>query len=101
MDMMSWESVTEDVLKEKGEIKTAYGETLSWEYLCYVRENPVSWQILTHILYGQRDHLTSYETISKFAEQTGASLTVMESGEHWFHTEEQMQFLDRWILEHS
>lgn len=101
IDMMSWESVTEDVLKEKGEIKTAYGETLSWEYLCYVRENPVSWQIPTHILYGQRDHLTSYETISKFAEQTGASLTVMESGEHWFHTEEQMQFLDRWILEHS
>jgi len=21
----------------------------------------------------------------------------MEGGEHWFHTEEQMEFLDRWI----
>jgi len=21
----------------------------------------------------------------------------MEGGEHWFHTEEQMDFLDRWI----
>lgn len=31
------------------------------------------------------------------AETCGASLTVMENGEHWFHTEEQMRFLDNWI----
>ena len=30
-----------------------------------------------------------------------ASLTVMPEGEHWFHTEEQMAFLDNWILESS
>jgi hypothetical protein len=24
-------------------------------------------------------------------------LTVMEGGEHWFHTDEQIQFLDDWI----
>ena len=101
MDMMDWESVTEDVLKEKQLIKTAYGETISWEYLRYVRENPIAWKIPTHILYAQMDHLTSYETISEFAKQTGATLTVMESGEHWFHTPEQMEFLDRWILAHK
>ena len=28
-----------------------------------------------------------------------ATLTVMEGGEHWFHTEEQMAFLDNWIKE--
>ena len=27
----------------------------------------------------------------------GADLTVMEDGEHWFHTNAQMQFLDDWI----
>lgn len=26
-----------------------------------------------------------------------AQLTVMQNGEHWFHTEEQMRFLDNWI----
>ena len=26
-----------------------------------------------------------------------ATLTVMEGGEHWFHTDEQMQFLNDWI----
>jgi len=32
-----------------------------------------------------------------FAEKHHAGLTVMENGEHWFHTDEQMQFLDNWI----
>ena len=32
-----------------------------------------------------------------FARRIGASLTVMEDGEHWFHTDEQMRFLDGWI----
>ncbi len=25
------------------------------------------------------------------------TLTIMKNGEHWFHTEEQMKFLDSWI----
>jgi len=32
-----------------------------------------------------------------FAEQTRAILTVMNDGEHWFHTDKQMEFLDDWI----
>ena len=35
--------------------------------------------------------------ISAFAEQIHADLTVMKDGEHWFHTPEQMQFLDDWV----
>ncbi len=49
------------------------------------------------ILYGSKD--TSYENIAAFAEKHNAKLTVMENGEHWFHTEEQMRFLDNWIGE--
>ena len=52
-------------------------------------------------LYGAKDNLTSGETMYAFAEQTGAILTVMNDGEHWFHTEEQMKFLDEWIVENS
>lgn len=98
MDMMTWANVTEEELQRKKEIPTEFGETLSWEYLCYVRENRIEWRIPTCILYGGKDNLTSRETISAFAEKIGAALTVMESGEHWFHTEEQMRFLDNWIL---
>lgn len=96
-DMMLWANVTEEELKCRKNIPTAFGETLLWEYLCYVKEHPVAWNVPTHILYGDRDSLTSYETISCFADQIGATLTVMKGGEHWFHTDNQMVFLDQWI----
>lgn len=95
--MMAWAGVTEEELREKSKIETAFGETLSWYYLCYAREHPVRWTVPTQILYGEKDHLTSFQTMSAFAERVGATLTVMPGGEHWFHTEEQMAFLDRWI----
>ena len=98
MDMMALSNVTEDELKSNKEIQTDFGETLSWEYLCYVRKHPIKWTAPTHILYGEKDSLTSYETISEFANQIKATLTVMKNGEHWFHTEEQMKFLDNWII---
>ena len=97
LDMMSWSGVTEDELREKGTIPTSFGEELSWEYLRYVREHPVGWDAPTEILWGSRDDLTSFDTVAAFAEKHGARLTVMENGEHWFHTEEQMRFLDNWI----
>ena len=96
-DMMTWANVSEAELKSKGEISTEFGEILSWEYLCYARDNPIGWNIPTCILYAGRDHLTSRKTISAFSERIGAALTVMEDGEHWFHTDEQMKFLDDWI----
>ena len=96
-DMMMWAKITEEELCARKEIETTYGETLSWKYLCYVREHPVTWNVPTRILYGEKDHLTSYETMLSFTRKIGAELTVMENGEHWFHTEEQMRFLDDWI----
>ena len=41
--------------------------------------------------------LTSLETISDFAKNNNAGVTVMKNGEHWFHTKEEMDFLDQWI----
>ena len=98
LNMMSWANVTEKELKEKGVINTSFGENLSWDYLYYVREHPVCWTVPTRILYGSLDNLTSYETIATFADDHNAELTVMENGEHWFHTDEQMRFLDNWII---
>ena len=34
-----------------------------------------------------------------FARKIGAPLTVMDGGERWFHTAEQMAFLDKWVRE--
>ena len=95
--MMAAEGVTERELEEKKTVRTASGDVLSWEYLSYVREHPVIWNAPTEILYGSRDALVPYASVSAFAEEHGCALTVMENGEHWFHTGEQMRFLDGWI----
>lgn len=98
-DMMKLANVTEQELESKGMIHTDFGEDLSWEYLNYVRCHSIEWRVPTQILYGSKDHLMSIETITEFALKHQATLTVMEGGEHWFHTEEQMLFLDNWIKE--
>ena len=98
-DMMKWANVSESLLKEKQTIETDFGETLSWEYLTYVRNHPIRWNVPTEILYAGEDNLTARETITAFAKEHNADLTIMENGEHWFHTKEQMAFLDKWITQ--
>ena len=95
--IMEWSGVTEHDLRERLEIATDFGKTLSWRYLCYARENPIFWNVTTCILYGEHDNMTSLETVTAFTKQHHADLTVMPGGEHWFHTGEQLQFLDDWI----
>ena len=95
--MMARANVTEAELAERGEVRTDFGETLSWDYLCYVRGHPIDWTVPTQILCGSRDELSPIDAVRAFAGKHGASLTVMDGGEHWFHTPEQMDFLDGWL----
>ena len=97
LDMMSWANVSEKDLREKGEIPTDFGETLSWKYLCFVRENPIIWNVPTEILYAENDNLISRQTVNEVISNHNTHLTVMENGEHWFHTDEQLAFLDSWM----
>ena len=96
-DMLSWAGATEADLEARREIETDFGETLSWDYLRYVREHPLAWTAPTRILYGDGDNLTSPDTVRAFADAHGADLETMPGGEHWFHTPAQMAFLDAWI----
>lgn len=48
-------------------------------------------------LYGGSDALIDRDTVEQFAQRFRCGLTVMENGEHWFHTQEQMDFLHRWL----
>ena len=97
LDMMQWAGITERALCEKGLIVTEFDEVLSWEYLDFVRKNPIRWDIATEILYAENDSFTSRATVDAFVASHHANLTVMENGEHWFHTDEQIAFLDKWM----
>lgn len=95
-NMMGWAGVEESRLEAEEEISTEFGETLSWQYLQYAIAHPVVWCAPTSILYAGRDQLTSRGTATAFAARFGCELTVMEDGEHWFHTPEQLRFLKDW-----
>lgn len=99
-DMMGWAGVTEEQLRERGEIVTDFGPTLSWKYLTWERQHPIqNWNCPTDILYAGQDNMTSHETVERFVASHNAALTVMESGEHWFHTLEQLAVLRAWERE--
>lgn len=97
LDIMKKAGVSEKELSLKKIINTSFGESLSWEYLSYVRNNPIKWNIPSSILYGKNDNITSLKIISDFAKRINADLTVMDNGEHRFYTEEQMIFMDNWF----
>ena len=96
-DMMCLAGVTEAELEARREIALDSGGTLSAEYLSYVRSHPAEWNAPTEILYGSADVLIPYASVSEFALKHGAGLTVMDGGEHWFHTDAQLKFLDGWL----
>jgi len=77
LDMMKWANVTEDELRTKLIIHTDFGEDLSWDYLTYVREHPICWNVETEILYAGNDNLTSRDTVDRFISSHKAGLTVM------------------------
>ena len=97
LNMMKSAGVSEEDLRSRGEIATSFGETLSWEYLSFVRENSIRWQVPTEILYADGDKLIPRQSIENFINTHNARLTIMHGGEHWFHTEEQIAFLNHWL----
>ena len=97
-NMMKWSNVTEDALKEKQEIPTPMGETLSWSYYSYVRENPIiKWDKPTSILYGSKDNVTERAIVDNFVKKFHCNLDVLQDGEHYFHTKEQIDVVDKWL----
>lgn len=97
-NMMLWSNATENELKEKQEIKTDFGQTLYWDYYEYVKNNPIiSWDKKTHILYGDKDNMQSEDLIKDFSSKFSCDLSVLENGEHYFHTEEQLKFYKEWL----
>lgn len=95
-NMMQGTNVTEAQLQAAGKIPTSFGETLSWPYLYWVREHPLQWHTPTQVLYGDKDALTSRAVMERFRQESGARLTIMEGGEHWFHTPLQLAVMQSW-----
>ncbi len=99
-NMMLWSNITEEELKEKQEIKTDFGQTLYWDYYEYVKENPITnWNKNTSILYGNKDNMQNENVIKEFCSRFNCKLSVLENGEHYFYTKEQLEFYKNWLNE--
>lgn len=97
-NMMLWNNITENELKEKREIKTNFGQTLYWDYYSYVKDNPITiWNKKTYILYGNKDNMQDEALINKFANDFNCELSILDNGEHYFHTEEQLDYYKNWL----
>jgi esterase/lipase len=92
--------ITEEILKTKHIIPNMDGETLDWDYYRFIKENKIeSWGVPTYILCGSNDNLTEKETINNFIDKFNAKVNILENGEHWFHTTEQIKYLNKWLEE--
>lgn len=97
-NMLKWFNITEEELQAKQEIATPIGQTLYWDYYCYVKDNPINyWESPTSILYGSKDNICEFAVITDFAKQFNCSLDILDNGEHYFHTAEQLEFYKQWL----
>ena len=97
-NMMIYSNVTEEDLKEKQEIKTDFGLTLYWDAYEYIKNNPITkWDNKTYILYGENDDIQDINTIKDFCNKFNAELTIQKNGEHFFHTDEELEFYKNWL----
>lgn len=100
-NMMTWFNISESKLKEEKEISTPIGQTLYWDYYCYVKSHPIiDWNKPTSILYGLKDNVCEFNIVSDFAKKFNCDLRIMEDGEHYFHNEKQLNFLRHWLKKH-
>ena len=99
-NMLRWSNLSQQRLAAEGELVTAAGQTLYWDDYCFIKAHPVTrWEPQTEILYGENDGLCERAVLDAFAQRFDCRLQVVEQGEHWFHTPEQLAVYRGWLEE--
>lgn len=97
--MFRWFDISEELLREKKEIVTPI-DTMKWEYFEFVTKNPIAkWNFPTKIIYGTKDDLQDMSVMTEFCEKFNAELTVAQDFEHFFHRENELSLLYKWVEE--
>lgn len=93
--------ISKEELKEKKLVTLEDGTTLSYDFYERYSESDYhgNWNVPTDILYGSNDELVYIETIVEFLKNHPLSkLTIKQDAGHWFHTDEELDFIKSWIL---
>lgn len=86
--------ITEDIIKEKKEIRLINGDIFTPRCIEYYKNKNVNWTSNAVVIYGTKDCYIDEETVVDFVEKNKIKLYSLKGGEHWFHTKEQMDFID-------
>lgn len=98
-DLMMQYHITRKELAEKKIIELDNGQTLSHDFYNHVSNYKDNWKIPTDILYGEHDEIMYIENIADFlVSHPKAKLTIKQGAAHYFHTEEEKEFIKDWIL---
>lgn len=96
-NLMKLSGVSEERLQKEKEIPTDFGQTLSWRYLCYAREHEVhAYCPDTAVLYATGDELIPKAVIDRFVSDNSCRLQLIDGGEHWLHTPDEIELMNRW-----
>ena len=97
-NMMKWSNVGLKRLKEEREIKTPMGETLSWDYLQYVKQNKIStWNNKIYIIIGDKDELTDLDTVNNFVEKFNCDIEYIKDGKHYLNLDNHQKIIQNWL----
>lgn len=95
--MFIWFDVTKEKLRIEKEIPNSI-DTLRWDYYQYVKKHPIQkWNIPTSILYGRKDNLQSIDVIQAFVKAYNCKLTISQTSEHPFMTNEDIKIVHEWL----
>jgi len=98
-NIMMDNNISRGTLKEKGTIVCKDGTVLNYDFYNYLCNHKDSWNIPTNILYGSHDELVYIENIAEFLENHPLTkLTIMKGAGHFFHTDEEKQFIKDWLF---
>ncbi|MEG0366683.1 MAG: alpha/beta hydrolase [Coprobacillus sp.] len=100
-NMMKWFQIPELQLQQEQAIATPIGQTLYWDYYCYVKENPLTkWNVQTYILYGDKDEMCEKDTVFDFVDKYNSKLQIVENCEHYFCDEYQLNEFEIWLSQY-
>ena len=98
-NLMMENKISKRELKEKEIIKLDNGLTFSNEFYQHISNYKDNWNVKTDILYGSLDDLVYIENIADFlANHPQAKLTIKSDSGHYFHTDDEKDFIKNWIL---
>ncbi len=99
INLMNAYGIKDRDLQKQKFIELDDGTILSYDFYRQVSDEEDAWKVPTEILYGAYDEVVYFSNIMEFLENHPLTkLTIKEGGEHYFHTEEDKEFIKEWIL---